>query len=354
MATTKNIAIYPAAANAPGGYDETYTTMAAFESGEDGDISGGGTDLYLNVEIVESDGSWDGAPDTDNAIFDGWKCDRSNGNYITITAVGGARSSDGSWDTTAYYLTNGASYCIRIDNDTNSSNFLDIDFDGIQLAPSSTARGFQTYSGSYDNLVSFEYGYINCNQEGGTSYPLQSSSATIELRVKNCIIEGGNYSYVENTTDDVFMINNTITEGARGIRDLDGSVVTLINNAVFNTADDDITGTFLVENYNASDDLGGSNPVDLGDAVASWNAAFTNYAAGDFSLKDTNSVLYHAGLDPNSESEIPSDDIAGNERPTGGNAVSIGAYEWAEEAEEGTIIPLTTAYYERIRRVSGD
>lgn len=331
MATQKDVAIYPDGSTEPGGYDAAYTTMTAFEAGENADITSGGSDLFINVEIVESDGSWDGAKDTDNTIFDGWKCDRASGNYVLVTAVGGARSSDGLWDTTAYILTSGSSYCIRIDNDTNSSNFLDIDFDGVQLEPTSTARGFQLYDGSYDNIVGFYKGYINGSD--GTSYPIQSSSSTVELKVKNSIIEGGSYSYIENTTDDVFIINNTVFGGSYGgIRDLDGNVVTAINNAVFNTETADLVGTFLVANYNANDDEDGDNYVDLGDSEATWNAAFTDYSSSDVTIKDTNSVLYQAGLDPDSESEIPSDDIVGTERPTGANGVSIGAFEWEEAA----------------------
>ena len=57
-----------------------------------------------------------------------------------------------------------------------------------------------------------------------------------------------------------------------------------------------------------------------------WNDAFVDYANGDFRIKSISSVLHQAGLSNSSDSEVPTEDIAGNPRVDGSE--SIGAWEF--------------------------
>ena len=123
------IAVYPAGSTDPKStatygdpgeeYHESYTSMSAMEAAENGDLTDGdGT--VLHVEIIPSDGSWNGAPDATSVVFDGWKTDRSGeGGYVSIQAFGTARSSTGLYSTAAYILqrTSNSTLTLAIDND---------------------------------------------------------------------------------------------------------------------------------------------------------------------------------------------------------------------------------------------
>jgi hypothetical protein len=355
MATEKKVAIYPAAANVPDGYDATYTTMALFEAGEDVDITvGSGTDEYILCEITPSDGSWNGAPDTDPTIFDGWKCDRSNGNYVRVTTIGSARSSDGKWDTGAYIMSL-ADHAITLDNDTSASDFLDIEFEGIQINISNNDEPFRTRAIAYHGDIRI----LRCYFRTSTGYSIvndTSDGTNLKLRIKNTVaISGGAYCFYNSGAHNLMYIYNSTFEDATNdnIRSTSGTV-NAVNVVSFNSPDD-FNG--ITCSYCASDDGDGTDPVDIspgGDESADWHSAMTDPDAAppDVSIKDVNSVLYHSGETQNNDSEIPTTDIAGVTRPAGDSRVSIGAFEW-ETAEEGITV-LASTYYNRIRRVSGD
>ncbi len=102
----------------------------------------------------------------------------------------------------------------------------------------------------------------------------------------------------------------------------------VVNCAIFDNADDTLLVT-VTGNFLATDDGDGSNPVDIspgGTEADDWNDAFTDYTSGNFTVKNIDSVLYQAGLDQSSDSEVPSEDIAGNSRTDG--LESIGAWEF--------------------------
>jgi hypothetical protein len=80
--------------------------------------------------------------------------------------------------------------------------------------------------------------------------------------------------------------------------------------------------------HNASDDLDGTNAIDISPArfpteADAYKAAFTDYANYDFRIRDINSVLYNAGV------AIPDviTDILGHARPQA-SAYDVGAFEY--------------------------
>ena len=119
--------------------------------------------------------------------------------------------------------------------------------------------------------------------------------------------------------------NNTITESGTGIN-LISSTTRLVakNNAVFNNTNDFNNCGSATLDYNASDDGDGTNAVALNEnASGEWTASFTDYAAGDFSVKDASAPIYNVcNGDPSSG--VYSDDITGFTRT--GNW-DMGAFE---------------------------
>jgi len=162
-----------------------------------------------------------------------------------------------------------------------------------------------------------------------------SSGAT--HTIKNCIImnvTNGNGIEASYNSPDVSVHNSVITNCATGINRAAGTVA-VTNCAVFNNTDD-FSGTMTVT-YTASDDndIAGTGNIDISPSATEaddWAAAFTDYANGDFSIKNTDSVLYHAGTDLNLTY-----DIAGN--PWHATTPSIGAFEYVVGSKWNGITP---------------
>lgn len=337
-ATTRTVSIYPSGASDPAGDDASYTTMSAMEAAEDGDLtSGAGT--HLDVQITASDGNWNTA-DTTAVTFNGWTCDFASNEYIDIiTLDDGARNNftDGKYSTTAYRIeVTGATSVINILNQT--TNFSAV-FDGLQLQKTSTTNSIFLVD---SQSVTERLDVLNCfldQQTGANALYFIDSTGT--YNIKNCIANtgsgaagqpvwirgiGGNYNFYNCTFDGN---GNSV---ACFENDSTGTVV-VKNCIAFNSADDWQFNQAVTTDYNSSDDGDGgdANHVDLspgGTEADDWNDAFTDYSNGDYRVKDTGSVLYHAGLDQTSDANIPSTDIAGTTRPAGANPVSIGAFEF--------------------------
>ncbi|KPJ58249.1 MAG: hypothetical protein AMJ46_14480, partial [Latescibacteria bacterium DG_63] len=329
--TTRTVAIYPSGATPPSGYDATYTSMSAMEAAEDGDLVA--LNRFLRVEIVNSDGNWSTA-DTTAVTFDGWNCNRADGRYVEIEVMSGARNpyTDGKWSTSHYRLSaSGAT--LLIDNDAAVDNYFEADFIGLQVEASGSNWAAAVRDVAYHKTIRF----IACHfrNTGFEVFQLTDNNSA-QVWFINSILESTNPvdEIVRATsawTATAYFYNCTVVGGGLDGLDVDQGTITVKNCAVFNNGPTDILvlGGATVD-YNASDDSVGTNWVDIspGAEPDGWNAAVTDYANGDYRLKDTNSVLYHAGLDQNSDSNVPSEDIAGNARPTGSNPVSIGAFEY--------------------------
>lgn len=341
-------------------YSAVYTSMLAMESSEQGDLTESGINnpdsTLLHVEIIDPDGDsdWSGAHDTNGFLWDGWTTDRAvDGSYVEVKSYGTARSSNGLYDTDAYVLDcNGLA--MEIDNDFSAGAYLDISFIGVQFR-SHTTGAFAILackSASREKDVRFEKCYLRSEDDASlaTLYSSLNDATNFTLRVKNCIIEGGQNGINVTALVAAYIYNCTIFSiNGDGI-ETNGNNVYPVNCAVFNNVDDwQETCPSGYPNYCASDDDDiGINTIDISDGtqgdgcsptcteLEDWHGAFTNPDASppDVTIKDTDSCLYHAGENQTADSEVPSDDIVGETRPSGASAVSIGAFEYAAGGTE--------------------
>jgi hypothetical protein len=367
MATDRVVAIYPALATDPDGtpsnagpnYSASYTTMNAMEIAEDGDLTdAGGTRLL--VEIIESDGSWSGAPEDNRCTFDGWLTDRTSGEYISVETFGGARSSTGLWDTTAYIFQDDTNNqpAFQIDNDTTADEYIDIELIGIQFRKYTNGNYVcRINANGYHHDVRFEKCYFKQDAAAVNFLMAYNNNTDFVFRVKNCILDGGSEIIKHpGEPNAAYWYNDTIFGASvADAFESDGSAnVYPVNCAVFNNVDD-FQDAFPAgyPNYCASDDVDGTNPVNISPGATElddWHNAFTDPDGSppDVTIKDASSVLHHdinTYQSQTGSTEVPSDDIIGTARPDGDE--DCGAFQYA--AAGTTVLPAMQYYYRRRR-----
>lgn len=149
------------------------------------------------------------------------------------------------------------------------------------------------------------------------------------LEVANCTIDWARGGAIESgvvLNCDATLLNCVVTGGDRGVQ-VEGGTLDARNCAVFDNADDFIDNSggsaTITLTHCASDDGDGASAVDLspgGSEAADWDAAFMDYAGGDFRVKDADSVLADAGTTGG-----PATDILG----TAYGTADIGAFAFA-------------------------
>jgi hypothetical protein len=338
--TSRTVAIHPSGTTAPAGYDATYTSMSAMEAAEDGNLVN--LNRFLRVEIVNSDGDWTTA-DTTPVVFDTWKCDYSAGQYVEIEVMSGARNpyTDGTWSTSHYRLSSSSTTAaLVIDNDSFADAYFEADFIGLQVENTGGGLAAQVRDNAWHKTIRFIASHFRGTAAFEVLQLSDNGSANghdnAEIWFINSILENS-----LSTNDDeilratsawtatAYFYNCTVVGGGlTGLR-LNAGTITVKNCAVFNNGTTDVAHSGGTVDYVASDASVGTNWVDISPAAEAdgWNAAVTDYVNGDYRVKDTNSVLYQAGLSRSSDTNVPTEDIAGNARPTGSDPVSIGAFE---------------------------
>jgi len=300
------------------GATHRYTTMASMEAGEDVDWVSA-TDNPL-VEILGGDGgnNWSGSPDTTAITFTGWTTNETY--YFTITPLGTARSSDGLWDTTAYILS-ATNTTIFIDN---TSAFYG-HFEGLQIQ-NTGATGNTFYCYDTIGIVDLKNSYIDINggANGIRHNTVGAGAGNGIVRVWNTIITDGTAEHLITNDDTTYfyhcLVNGegTGTFGVRGY----GNLTYAYNTVVFNVSGSFDFNQCEVVDYCASDAANGTNPIDLDDNTSGeWTAAWTDYTTHDYTIPDTDSILYDAGTDlSNAFTDLTGDtdplalDIIGNDR----------------------------------------
>ncbi len=298
----------------PAGGD--YTTLEACMHANEQDLVS--NDKYLVVTI---DGDWSGTEDTTSVVIDGYTTDPTR--YIKIFTAVAARHS-GVYNTDYYRIVRSVGdFPLDIRDDY-------VWVDGIQIQYT-VATETTTY-GLYVNGTASGANAIDISNtiiKGVISntvlpYGMRVFDINAIIRMWNCILYGFPKFGIRSNAASQAMYNCTISDATSG-DGFDCNNGTLTNCAIFNNLVDIDGGS---ADYCATDDLDGTNAVNIspgGTEADDWNDAFTDYANGDFSVKDDSSVLDDAGTD-NPGSGLYSDDIAGNSRVS---AWDIGAFELA-------------------------
>lgn len=184
---------------------------------------------------------------------------------------------------------------------------------------------------TYDSCI------ICCTSSNNTRCIGAQIGAAATVRFSNSIIYGtyladdyGNSAikeYYQSAT--ITLYNCTISDNHIGVGRR-SSTMTIVNCAIFNNMYDVESGATVT--YTASDDtISGTGNVNISPGATEttdWASAFTDYANGDFSIKDTDSVLYDAGI---VQSGVTTD-IIGTSRGSVGGACDIGAFEYVAAA----------------------
>lgn len=339
---------------APSGGD--YTTLAAALTGEynegHNDLTvdnGSGGAGILNFKIS---GNWSGSPDTAYASCSTFTTNATN--YVVIY-TDAANYASAKWDTTKYILQYGGGdqHCLNL----YQTNYVRVK--GLQLyhTGSSSVDGFACIGMNgitqTNNLIYISDCFLRgTSQATYYTYGIRVLDGDANLKVWNTIAWGhkGNASaagirlYATNGLGYVY--NCLICDCYRGIQNLAGNNE-IKNCASFNNTDDFLTtaGTPVID-YCASDDADGTNAEDFTADATDWDKVWTDYANGDFTLKNYTSspCCVNQGTD-DPGSGLYSTDISGNTRVS---PWDIGPVEYTSSG--AAMGSLAMAHMMRMRR----
>jgi len=299
--------------NGTTGANRAYVSMAEWEAAENTDLV-----TATDTHIVYCSGT---AADTSNCDNSGWTTDATY--FVTIS--GNPSSGTGYNDTGIY-----------------STSF-------YRLDPAS-GHTFTCRSAADSWVVE----KLQLRQTDGNRRVFEAQNGTDDWTIRKCIIRGEGEKTIKSRLD--WIIQNNVIDG-RGVGKIgiscegganliynnvitgftdtginaNGNAITSKNNAVFNNADDFRNIGSATVDYNASDDLDGTNAVN----ISPWADAFTDYTTYDYSPKDASSVLVGAGIGSATDSNVPTEDLTGTIRST--SAPSIGAIEFVATVFLATI-----------------
>ncbi len=287
------------------------------------------SDVLVNQDLVASNTAMfvpcyaSTSADTLAVTVDGWTTATTS--YIKIYTpkdtdeVGITQRHNGVWSDDAYRM---------IGHDVGISAREEyIKLDGLQFEFASTSVDYPEVISILDSNFYLSNSIIRSADLSGyiESRGVSSVGGINNVNIWNNIIYGFgadvtvNDGYGIRMSSNANIYNNTVYNCNKGIR----SSGAVINNVAFNNDDDFYSSGGM--NYNASDDLDGTNAIDISPGAVEaddWSKAFKDYVNYDFHIKNTSSVLYNAGT----STDLVTDDIAGNARPFAGY-FDIGAFE---------------------------
>jgi hypothetical protein len=286
----------------PAGQGGDYSSLAAWEAGEQADL------VSLDrVAVGEIDGDWSGGPDTTNVTIDGWTTNIAN--YVIVRTVNTAKHN-GRWDNTKY---------VHKSASTSGHTFYIVEdytlVIGIQAWRDSDPTGLS----SVFRIARTNNILMNCIARGPTSYTTANSMAgfyswtgAINNYIINCISfnlkSTGNTGRGITATVGILNVYNCTTYNCyTGYYENNG--IYIAKNCLAQNCTDGFNGTISGTN-NCSDitsDAPGSNSVTA-------TANFVDVANGDFRLSSNNPLILRAGKDLSSDQYGFNTDIAENYR----------------------------------------
>lgn len=328
----------------PAGQGGDYTTLSAWEAGEQADLVA--LDEY---RIGEIDGDWSAAAALSGVTVEGWVTDITR--YVEIRAIGSARHL-GKWTPTACRIEIGFGSAIQMR--TGYTRVF-----GLQ-AKSTFSSGTSSifYFPTFENGLSVCDGCISVAVNTGSALIRGFATAYVsggEVRWSNLISYGDlDYGFYSLSTGVVSIYNCSVIGANIGYK-RDGGTLH-VKNCLAQLCRDGYQGNFTGTcAYNISDissDAPGTNPV-------TGSVQFIDAANGDFRLSPYDTVAMNAGANLYSDATYPvTTDIAGNSRGTssaasydigashattrirtikpsgqGGTYTSLSAWESAEQAD---------------------
>ncbi|MDC7221522.1 MAG: hypothetical protein PQJ59_16430 [Spirochaetales bacterium] len=261
-------------------------------------------------------------------------------NYISIEADAGYEVEESGYDVSKAILR----YNYSGDVITTAVPYVYIS--GMHIYKSSSSNSYKDLAAV--NLTSAgEVRFKNCRFTGVFSGTATNNNAlnfytnTTDTYVylDNCIIEGmeniddattyPNYVFAGGTTTDSYIYAYNCIIAQNDQLDDGNATVFPVNSTVFDY-NANFTSTANQSNC-ASPDGTGTDPVTITD----WSVIYQDYSNGDFTLLSTASALDGAGLGPDSDSNVPTEDFDGTTRS--GTTCTIGIIEYDFVTQTWTI-----------------
>lgn len=298
------------------GAGQTYTTLAAWEAARQGSISVG------DQEVGEIHGNTSG---TGNVTISGWTMGDSTSRIILRNSSGGKHTgTPGTGDGLIYTGTIG-----ELISNANATT-INLTIQGLEIYSTYASKNNATLrfgASASDYLVDS----CLCRSESTTAphSAVATETAGNSVECRNTVFWGFGYAvYGRNSVASAeAVVNNCTAHGAGGI-----SYLWCTTTNCFGT---DGANRFFQNNaasdYNISSDATapGANSATGKDQYGDY---FTDFANGDFSLKDTTFNLVGQAGTPISGITV---DIVGN--PRDGTNPDIGAFEFAVAPPAGII-----------------
>lgn len=314
---------------------DAYTTLTAWEAGQQQDLTDGAGD-----NMVCYCRSLSGGDDNSSAlVINGWTT--SSACDIKIIAADGYRAKASGWDDSCYVLDA---------LDTNGPDLAEdyVTLDGLQIAVTTNVAAryiLAAEAQGANNLVIIS----NCRLRGNASTTvalrgIYSIDANTITRVYNTIVERtGTQARAVTNVAGTMNVFNCLSYGAYAGFYKQGGTMNIYNSVSLNN-DDDFEGSPNVISYCASDDNDTTDATNVAEdgGGADWTGDFTDGSGGDWTLLAASNLV---GATADRSAGLFTTDIDGTTR---GAAWDVGPFEYVAAGGVTTIQAYTT-YYANMR-----
>lgn len=263
----------------PSGQGGDYTTLAAWEAGEQQDLVA--NDRYA---IAEISGDWTGISDGP-AVVDGWTSDADH--YLHIYTLGSARHA-GQWTASAYRIA-ANSHTLRVYSSHVRVVGLQLDLDNTS---GSSKYGLVTRWNQGQVAVVVDACIARCQGTAALAVGFDIED-TVGSQVRNCVA----YGFTATSSQGFFWLgsggrvrNCTAYDCASGFVGTNARA----DNCLAQACTDGFGPSLLSASTHNCSDLAGDAP---GSNAVTGTAQFLDAGAGDFHLSPSDAVARGAGAD---------------------------------------------------------